>query len=109
MDLNSEAISDNVVYKFSSLSCKAVSGIAVVLEETLVSCSKLKNILSEHAIKYGFYYPINFYRAAPISRLYAFSYHCSFMSHCNKAASGSILLGGIEVIARFKYVTFNIN
>lgn len=50
VDLNSEAVSINVLYNFSALSYKAISGIAAVLEEVLVSCRKLKNILSVHAI-----------------------------------------------------------
>lgn len=108
LDLNSEAVSINAVYNFSTLLYGAISGIAV-LEETLVSCSKLKDILWDHAIKYGFYYPINIYRAASISRLYAFSYHCSSVLHCTIAASGSILLGGIEVIVRFEHITIYIS
>lgn len=111
LDLNSEAVSINVVDNFSALSYKGISGMVVVLEEILVSCSKLKKILSDHAIKFlgFFYYPVNIYRAAPISRLYASSYHCSSVLHCTSAASESILLGGIKVIVRFKYVATYIN
>lgn len=95
-DLNSEAVSINVASNFSPLSYKAISGIAAVLEEILVSCSKLKNILSDCAMKYGVYYPLNIYRSAPISRLYVFCYHCSSVLSWTNAASGSILLGGFK-------------
>lgn len=65
--------------------------------------------MSDDAIKPGVYYPVNIYRAAPSSRLYAFSYHWNSALHCTNAASGSILLGGLEVIVSFKYVTIYIN
>lgn len=97
------------VYNFAALSYKAISGIDADLDKILVSCSKLKNILWDHAVKCGFYYPVNIYRAAPIIRLYAFPYHCSSVLYCTDAGSGSILLGGIEVIVRYKYAIIYIN